>query len=375
MRVTAARPPHSSLIMAGPRASAERWTRFVRADQIHRNARLVEAIRETADARTLVFECMDGQPVVASAGQFMTLQLDIDGQRYKRAYSLSQAPAGNRFAVTVKHVPGGRVSALLNEQLMAGDSVQFNGPSGDFTLPAVSAPHYVFAAAGSGITPVMCMMEALVAAAGKASPGITLVYGNRHANDIIFADRLQALAARHPALKIVHVLSKPARGWKGARGRISADHLLQETGNVTAAHYFLCGPGDFNDSLRASLEAAGIDRTRIHAELFTQGARESRPHPADPHPAEFAMADGESREVIVRPGESLLEAGLRAGLPLPFSCTMGGCGHCRVTRQSGDIAMDQPNCLTEAEVASGAVLACCAYPHGRVAVSVGERLP
>ncbi|MDP2226120.1 MAG: 2Fe-2S iron-sulfur cluster binding domain-containing protein, partial [Moraxellaceae bacterium] len=67
--------------------------------------------------------------------------------------------------------------------------------------------------------------------------------------------------------------------------------------------------------------------------------------------------------------------GLRAGLPLPFSCTMGGCGHCRVTRQSGDIAMDQPNCLTEAEVASGAVLACCAYPHGRVAVSVGERLP
>jgi len=158
MRVIAARSHHSGIIIvAGQRASAKRWTRFVRADQIHRNARLVGAIRETAEARTLMLECMEGRPVVTTAGQIMILQLDIDSQCYKRAYSLSQAPVCNRFAVTVKHVSSGHVSALLNDQLLIGDSVQFNGPSGDFTLLSASAPHYVFAAAGSGITPVMCL--------------------------------------------------------------------------------------------------------------------------------------------------------------------------------------------------------------------------
>ncbi len=367
---------HSSLIVVGYRASAQRWTRFVRADQMHRNARVVELIQETADARTLVLECMDGQAISARPGQYMTLSLEIDGQRHKRAYSLSRAPEGNRFAVTVKRVADGRVSGQINQQFVIGDTLQFNGPSGNFTLPSTQFAQYVFAAAGSGITPVISMIEALISdfSTSGSRPKITLVYGNRGKNDILFKERLEAMAASCPDLDVIHVLSKPpTRGWQGQRGRINADQLLGDGLDGTDTCFFLCGPDKFNTDITASLRERGIENQRIYAEHFSQGMREARAHPTDPHPALFRMADGAAREVTVRPGESLLEAGLRAGLPLQFSCTMGGCGHCKVKRIDGDIAMDEPNCLTGAEREAGQVLACCAYPHGRVVVQSVEQ--
>lgn len=374
MSVSYAQRCHPVLIVDGPRASALRWTRFVRADQMHRNARVVELIQETADTRTLLLECMDGQPVNAKAGQYMTLSLEVEGQRHKRAYSLSRLPEGSRFAVTVKQVPNGQVSAHINQRLAVGDTLQFNGPSGDFILPEAARAAYIFAAAGSGITPVLSMIEALISdsANSRSRPEITLLYGNRRQDDIIFKQRLENLAATYPALKIIHVLSKPARGWQGERGRITADHLLENGTGSPDTHFFLCGPGSFNADIRAGLGARNIDNSRIHTEHFTQGIRESRAHPTDPHPAVFTLTSGDTREVIVRPGESLLEAGLRAGLPLQFSCTMGGCGHCKIKRVSGDIAMDAPNCLTDTENEAGQILACCAFPHGRVVVQLTE---
>lgn len=313
----------------------------------------------------------DGIPHGVRAGQFLTLIAQIDGRTVKRAYSLSELPKDGTLTITSKRVAGGVMSMYLNARLRAGNWIQFAGPSGDFVLPARTPDYYVFAAAGSGITPIMAMLEQLLDHEHSRRP-ITVVYGNRREQDILFRSRLDAWADRHENLSIRYWLSKPAKGWSGGVGRIDAGALL-DAAPGSAAFYFLCGPGNFNTAVRSELIARGVPAQAIVSEQFTTLARESRPHPKDPHPVLFRVG-GSEKEVTVRPGETLLEAGLRASVALPFSCTMGGCGHCKIKVLDGDVATDTPNCLTELERQAGYALACCAYPHRRATVTVEEKV-
>lgn len=358
------------LISSGPRQSAKRWIRFARPDKFHHRAQVRRIVRETDEATSVVLAPVNGIPDSVRAGQFLTLIAQIDGQAVKRAYSLSELPSDGTLTITSKRVEGGLMSAFLNTRLHEGDWLQFAGPSGDFVLPQRVPDHYVFAAAGSGITPIMTMLDQLLVRDQRITP-ITLFYGNRREQDILFRKRLDELARRNQNLDIRYVFSKPTQGSDTRRGRISGD-ALRDAASGAAAHYFLCGPDDFNDSLRRQLVALGVPSQAIVSELFTTLARESRPHPKDPHPVMFQVG-GSQMEVTVRPGETLLEAGLRAGVALPFSCTMGGCGHCKVKVVNGDVATDAPNCLTEPERQAGYALACCAYPHRHATVTVEEK--
>jgi ring-1,2-phenylacetyl-CoA epoxidase subunit PaaE len=368
MSISAKTQP-SVLISSGVRSSAKRWARFVRPDQLHHRAQVRRIVRESDEAASVVLVSDNAIPESVRAGQFLTLIAQIDGKAVKRAYSLSELPSDGTLTITSKRVEGGVMSTFLNTRLREGDWLQFAGPSGDFVLPQRVPDHYVFAAAGSGITPIMAMLHQLLEREHRTTP-ITLFYGNRREQDILFRERLDALARRHKNLDIRYVLSKPAKGWEGRRGRIGGD-ALRDAAAGAAAHYFLCGPDDFNHSLRHQLVALGVPSQAIVSELFTTLARESRPHPKDPHPVLFRVG-GSEKEVTVRPGETLLEAGLRAGVALPFSCTMGGCGHCKVKVLDGDVATDAPNCLTEPERQAGYALACCAYPHCQATVIVEE---
>ncbi|MDE0853411.1 MAG: ferredoxin--NADP reductase [Nevskia sp.] len=358
------------LISSGPRPSAKRWGRFSRPDQLHRRAQVRRIIKESDDATSIVLVPDSKVSETVRAGQFLTLIAQIDGRAVKRAYSLSELPKSGTLTVTSKRVEGGVMSAYLNTRLREGDWIQFAGPSGDFVLPAQTPAHYVFAAAGSGITPIMAMLEQLLEQEHSRTP-ITVIYGNRREQDILFRERLDAWSGRYKSLSVRYLLSKPAKDWSGGRGRISAD-VLRDAAPGTGALYFLCGPDDFNSSLREELVALGVPKQAIASEQFTTLARESRPHPKDPHPVMFRVG-GSEREVTVRPGETLLEAGLKAGVALPFSCTMGGCGHCKIKVLDGDVATDAPNCLTEPERQAGYALACCAYPHRQATVTVEEK--
>lgn len=356
------------LISCGPRASARRWTRAARPDLLHQRAQVRCIVKETDQAVTITLAPVNDLPPDVQAGHFLTLIADIDGRPVKRAYSLSALPRDGTFIVTSKLVAGGVMSTYLNACLREGDWLQFAGPSGDFVLPAQAPDHYMFAAAGSGITPMMAMLEQLLERERRPTP-ITVFYGNRSEQDILFRKRLDDWATRHEKLRVRYVLSKPAKGWNGDRGRISAEDL-RDAASGAAVQYFLCGPNDFNESLRRQLAALGVAQRGIASEQFTTLARESRPHPKEPHPVVFRL-DGIEKEVTVRPAETLLEAGLRVGLSLPFSCTMGGCGHCKVKVLSGDVATDTPNCLSEPEHVAGYALACCARPHSRAVIELG----
>ena len=202
---------HAVLISSGPRPSAKRWARFVRPDQLHHRAQVRRIVKESNGAASVVLAPDNGIPEGVRAGQFLTLVAQIDGKPVKRAYSLSELPKDGTLTITSKRVEGGVMSAYLNARLREGDWLQFAGPSGDFVLPAQAPGHYVFAAAGSGITPMMAMLDQLLGQEHRTTP-ITLFYGNRREQDILFRERLDALARRNKNLDVRYVLSKPEKG-------------------------------------------------------------------------------------------------------------------------------------------------------------------
>lgn len=326
-----------------------------------RPVRVAELRRETADALTLVLEPEDGVMPAFRAGQYFTHCFEIDGQVQRRAYSLS-VPEGGGLACTIKLIPDGWVSSHIHEALQVGSRYRLIGPTGDFVLDEGEAGPLRFLAGGSGITPVISLIE--TALARQPQRDIRLVYASRSEADIIFAERLRELAGRHPSLQVLHVLSQPQAGWSGERGRLDAARITALLGSGDAM-YYLCGPSGLMEAAEAALRAAGVGAARIRHERFL-AAPKTQSRPTEPQEILFKQS---GRVVTQRPGESILEAGLREGLPLQFSCMVGGCAHCKIQVLEGEVALNEPNCLSPEERAAGYTLACSACATGPLAVA------
>lgn len=322
-----------------------------------RRLEVLEVRRETPDAVSLFLE----RPRDAShrAGQFLTFVLQLGGTEVRRSYSLSSAPDEPRWRVTVKRVEGGLASPHLTELVRAGDTLRTRGPSGTFVWTPDSAPgHLLLVGGGSGVTPLFGIAKAALA----ADPGarITLVLGNRRREDVIFAAELDDLAARHRGLVVTHVLE--SSGADGAPRRIGAADLdaALARGATEDTRAYVCGPAPLMDRVVADLAARGLAGDRVLTERFvslraSEGA-------ATKLPAARVTLRALGREAPVAPGQTVLEAALAAGLPLEFSCTMGGCAACAVRLVAGEVVMDEPNCLRDDERRAGLILACVARP-------------
>ncbi|HUP90987.1 MAG TPA: ferredoxin--NADP reductase [Solimonas sp.] len=341
-------------------APSRRWAR--NADTEGRPVHVVEVIRETADAVTLVIEAVDGKPLPFRAGQYLTHCFVAGGAPLKRAYSLS-AREGGQLACTVKLIAGGGASEYVARVLQPGARYAVLGPTGDFTLDPAQRGALALLAAGSGITPVISLIETALAADPQRA--IRLVYASRNEPAIIFRKRLDALAAQHPGLRVTHVLSQPDATWAGERGRLDGARAARLLGTDPSAHYYLCGPEALMSGATEGLIAAGIPATQIRRERFLASARatQERPHTAQQI---FFKRSGVTAEQRI--GESILEAGLRQGVSLSFSCTVGGCASCKVKVEQGDVALGEPNCLTAEERAQGYTLACSAFALNPVVI-------
>ncbi len=323
---------------------------------------VTRVVHETPDAVSLYLEEPDGSPLEFTAGQFLSFDVEVGGQTLRRAYSLASPPLeGHAAHVTIKRVDDGRVSNHLNDHAEVGMTMKVLGPSGTFVLePEHCPPRLVLIAGGSGITPIASIAELALEAVPESQ--VTLLYGNRGEADIIFRERLDALAEAHPdRFTLEHVLETPSEGWTGPRGQLDgattmarlAAHGLAEDDPSTA--YYVCGPGGMMDAVREALLAKGVPAERIHEERFHRTeARTAVEVGAQPV---TLKADGRSVEVTTN-GQTILEAGLAAGVAMPFSCAMGGCAACKVKVTSGEVVMEEPNCLTAAEREDGYVLAC-----------------
>jgi ferredoxin-NADP reductase len=325
-----------------------------------RSLRVTEIRHETSDATTLYLEDPGGAQLTYHAGQFLTVEVVVDGEPLRRAYSLSTAPREGRAAITVKAIEGGRVSTRLVHAIAVGDTLRCLGPSGHFGYrpAATPAPRVVLVAGGSGITPIRAILRSLLD--HPVRPRIQMIYGSRSFDAIIFREDLEATVRAHPQVTLTHVLEAPPPGWTGPTGWVAAEHLAACFEDRSACHWFVCGPEPMRHAVRAALRARGIPDAQVFEEIYVRPERAPAPTqctPARTLPVLVRRPDQE-RTVVSVPGQTLLEAGLAGGLPMPFSCTVGGCAACKVVLEAGEVASDEPNCLTPEERAAGYVLAC-----------------
>jgi len=298
-------------------------------------------------------------------GQSLTIRRGDE----RRSYSIC-APAGSAPRIGVREVPGGEVSGWLVRSLKPGDTVEVQAPSGTFTPDLGEPGQHVLIAAGSGITPMMSIAASVLAADDKST--VTLLYGNRRSDTVMFADEVADLKDAHPSrMQIVHVLSREPQEVDLYSGRLDRDRLarlLPVTVTVGMVdHWWLCGPYSMVRDAVDLLTELGVERRRIHRELFWVGddppvtAVHAEPA-AGPGAALTVVMDGRSSTLTLAPGTPILDGAQKVRPDLPFACKGGVCGTCRARVLRGSVRMRRNYALEQDELDAGYVLTCQAIP-------------
>lgn len=312
-------------------------------------------------------------------GQHIVLRADIDGADTRRSYSLWNPPALGRASVGIRRISNGLFSTWATTELVAGDTVDVMAPIGEFSLdPTNCGGHRVMVAAGSGITPVLSMIGGALEAEPEAA--VTLIYGNRTAQTIMFLEEIQALKNRFlERFQVVHVLSREPNQTPLFEGRIDADKIDMLCQSLidaeSVAGWYLCGPLDMVEDVTGALVARGVPADRVHSELFfDQRIDVPIASSDDTHEGlartEFTL-EGRTSVVHCDPaGPSLLDYARSVRSDVPFACKGGMCATCKAKVVEGDVVMDKNYALTPEEVASGYVLSCQTRATGTTDVAL-----
>ncbi|MCR4266088.1 1,2-phenylacetyl-CoA epoxidase subunit PaaE [Nitratireductor sp. ZSWI3] len=333
--------------------------------------------RQTPDAVAIAFEVPAdrAEEFAFTPGQYLTLATEIDGQEARRSYSICSAPGEPLLRVGVKKVADGRFSTFVNDVLSVGDTIRVMPPQGRFTALKGERHDYLLFAAGSGITPMLSIARTVLA--HEKDSTITLVYGNRSTETIMFLEELNDLKDRHMGrFTLIHLLSREAQDVDLFNGRIDAARVtaLADGGLVepTAADgVFLCGPGEMIDEVSQALERMGVARDRIRFERFTPSGDAPAPRKASPAAREAVekgvaievVLDGVRRSFAMGDADgTVLDAAHKAGIELPYSCAGGMCCTCRCRVVEGSSEMAVNFSLEPWEVEAGFTLACQTRP-------------
>src|SRR5262249_12150748 len=289
-------------------------------------------IDETADTRSFV---LDVPPALEArfayvAGQYCTFRATIGGEQIVRCYSMSSSPeTGDPFTVTVKRVPGGKMSNWMIDTLAPGDTIDVMPPAGLFVLRAAETPIVAFAA-GSGITPILSVIKTALATTPRQ---IALVYANRGAGSVIFADTIERLRAGSGGRLSVH------HHLDSEKGFLDAAACAALVGERTRADFYVCGPGPYMKIVQAGLDQRGIDSGWVFIERFALPDDAGAAGAASETESVTIRLEGRKRRLRYEPGDTILDAARRAGLDPPFSCQAGNCGTCMAYLVEGRVTM------------------------------------
>jgi len=301
------------------------------------------------------------------AGQYVTLKLTLDGEEIRRAYSICSAPTSGELRVAIKAVENGRFSNFANNELKAGDLLEVSIPEGKFVFEPKTghSKNYMAFAAGSGITPVMSIVQSALLQEPEST--FALVYGNKTPQETIFYDQLIQLQTQYAGRFFVHFVYSQAESEGSLSGRIDAaivNLVLQEKHKGKQfSEFYLCGPEEMITIVSATLKEKNVAESAIKFELFFASTKEVAINtPQNEHNKITVLVDGEETTFEMSPKQTLLEASIKQGLDVPYSCQGGVCSSCLARVKTGTTVMKKNSVLSDKEVAEGLVLTCQAHP-------------
>lgn len=329
-----------------------------------------EIKRETKSAVSIVFNIPEELKAVYQfiAGQYVTLKLTLDGKEIRRAYSICSSPKSGEMRIAVKEVSNGTFSKFANRNLAVGDLLEVSIPEGKFTFEAKHEQQKSYAAfaAGSGITPVLSIAKSVLE--DEPNSTFVLVYGNKTEADTIFHDELHALQLNNLGRFFVHFVYSQANVAGELFGRIDKSVVNTVLKNKHAdkafAKFYLCGPEEMIKVVSATLTENNVAEKDIKFELFgTSATTESKASTgSNGHTQISILVDSDEVTFEMSQKQTILEAALKQGLDVPYSCQGGICSSCICRVTEGSATMNKNQILTDNEVAEGLVLACQAVP-------------
>lgn len=329
-----------------------------------------EIIKETTDAVSILFNVPDELKSYYSfvAGQYVNLKVTLDGQEIRRAYSICSSPKSGELRIAVKAIKTGFFSKFANEKLAVGNVIEVGTPEGKFTFEpkAERQKNYAAFVAGSGITPVYSILKSVL----EEEPNSTfvLVYGNKSEKDTIFHNQLHDLQLQYVGRLFVQYVYSQSTADNALFGRIDKSAvnfvLKNKHAEMEFSKFYLCGPEEMINLVSDTLKENNISTTDIKFELFSASSfgETASSEGLEGHTKISILVDDEETTFEMSQKQTLLEAALKQGLDVPYSCQGGICSSCicRITEGAADMKKNQ--ILTDSEVAEGLTLACQAHP-------------
>ncbi|WP_040281678.1 ferredoxin--NADP reductase [Psychroserpens damuponensis] len=335
--------------------------------------------KETEDSTSVAFDVPSElyETFNYKPGQYLTLKFSINGEEVRRSYSLCSSPVLEEpLRIGVKRVKDGLVSNHINDNLKAGDTVDVMPPDGRFfaDVKKDSYKTYYLFSAGSGITPILSILKTVLLT--EARSYVHMIYGNRSQDSIMFNTELNALQEHYSDRFILeHTLSRPKSNWSDLwktskeqsyrKGRVDTDAVKWFVNEYPPyaqnAQYYICGPGTMIENTKKALKSIDVPEDRIFIESFG-GSASVDTTKAYENAKLTAHLNGETIQIAIPQGKTVLRTLIDAGKKPPYSCEGGVCSTCMCKLTSGKIHMNNNLALSDKEVEQGYILSCQSIP-------------
>ncbi len=331
--------------------------------------------QETHDVKSFFFRPEKPALFKYLPGQFITLELEIEGKSINRCYTISSTPTRpHTISITVKRQPNGIVSNWLHDHLKVGSKISVLGAAGEFSCALAPAKKYLFLSGGSGITPLMSMARAFHDLSEDAD--ITFVHSARTPADIIFRHEL-TLMAKQPHFKAAYICEKLENeaNWTMPTGYLNLEALKHIVPDFLQREVFTCGPSPYMAAVLALLGATGFNMQHYHeesfnfAELAVSDPAKIKTDSSATDTSSFKLELTKSAVTIdCAANQFVLDATKVAGLRLPFACSQGLCGTCKSRLISGKVEMKHNGGIRQREIDQGLFLPCCSKPLSNLVI-------
>jgi ring-1,2-phenylacetyl-CoA epoxidase subunit PaaE len=328
-----------------------------------------EVKKETSNAISVVFNVPEELKSAYQfiSGHYLNLKLTLDGKEIRRAYSICSSPNSGEIRIAIKSVKNGHFSKFANDNLKVGDLLDVGVPEGKFTFePNIDRQkNYAAFVAGSGITPVMSILQSVLESEPKST--FVLIYGNKTQDDTIFYNQLHELQLKYVGRFFVHYVYSQTKVDNALFGRIDKSTVNFVLNNKHKEKefdkFYLCGPEEMINIVSSVLKEHNIADKNIKFELFSTSSSENTSDVSqNGHTTITVLVDDEETTFEMSQKQTLLEAALKQGLDAPYSCQGGICSSCLARITKGSAEMKKNSILTDGEIAEGLILTCQAHP-------------